>query len=385
MANFIPGINVGNAFKQLGSYVGLAPKADYDIFDGWTLGNTSASRAGQRNLANGTYVASRPTDNRQNNPASPNNENRDTVQDIVSQYPGDYYGGGSAAKAEAERKAEEERQKQFTIGQINNQIAEYEARFGNIDKALSSGYNTLEDSYNKGLSRLNEQYGGAMSKFATQRGDTKDSFVRGSEDNQGNARNNYQALMQMLGRAGAGRSSAAQNLVPYAVSQSASKAQGELSDTYGRNLRDLKTAEDETTGSYNNSKRDLGDQRNTNRKSLETDIGNQRSQTEQAIAALKGQRTLAEGGNWQQAQAQMSPHAERVRQLNSEVAGLADKYRNPYAVKDVQIKKAELQNYALDPNGVKISDPNGSGTDTDTSADYLARIREEEKRKQAAL
>lgn len=43
MANWIPGINVGNAVKQVGSVVGLAPKGDYDILDSYTNSN----RAGQ--------------------------------------------------------------------------------------------------------------------------------------------------------------------------------------------------------------------------------------------------------------------------------------------------------------------------------------------------
>lgn len=41
--NLIPGINVGNAVKQVGSVVGLAPKGDYDILDSFTNSN----RAGQ--------------------------------------------------------------------------------------------------------------------------------------------------------------------------------------------------------------------------------------------------------------------------------------------------------------------------------------------------
>lgn len=41
--NLIPGINVGNAFRQVGSFVGLAPKGDYDVLDNVTNSN----RAGQ--------------------------------------------------------------------------------------------------------------------------------------------------------------------------------------------------------------------------------------------------------------------------------------------------------------------------------------------------
>jgi hypothetical protein len=43
MADWIPGINVGNAVRQVGSVVGLAPKGDYDVLDSYTNSN----RAGQ--------------------------------------------------------------------------------------------------------------------------------------------------------------------------------------------------------------------------------------------------------------------------------------------------------------------------------------------------
>lgn len=46
MADWIPGINVGDAFKQVGSFVGLAPKGDYDVLDNYTNSN----RAGQKQV-----------------------------------------------------------------------------------------------------------------------------------------------------------------------------------------------------------------------------------------------------------------------------------------------------------------------------------------------
>lgn len=48
MADWIPGINVGNAFRQIGSFVGLAPKGNYDILDNVT----SSNRAGQTQVNN---------------------------------------------------------------------------------------------------------------------------------------------------------------------------------------------------------------------------------------------------------------------------------------------------------------------------------------------
>lgn len=348
--------------------------------------NGISVKGGDRNAVNNAWIGQTAQANVASKGGQKNQE-QSVVQapqnnQISATYPGDSGGAAAAARAQA---AEDARNRDFTIGQIDQQIGGLQGQLGNLDTQWGSGRNTIEDAYNKGLDRLNGQYSSAMSKYATQRGDTKDSFVRTGQDIKSNARNNYQSLMSLLGRSGAGRSSAADNVVPYAVSADASKQQGAQSDTYARNLRDLQTAEDETTGSYNNSKADLGDQRRTNLGNLERDIQTRRGEIEGQIGGLQGSRVQASGGNWQAARDAMNPYVTRAQQLAAEVSGIADRYRNPYNVKDVNVKAAELKNYALDPNGVAINDPNGTGTDTDTSADYLARIREEEKRKQAAL
>ena len=352
---------------------------DADLINGVSV------RGGARNPVNNALVgktANNPTSSTSGGGVAQNQSASNP--NIATVYPGDY-AGSAASRAAAQQAAEDSRNRDFTLGQLDQQIGGLRGQLGNLDAQHRSGVNTIEDLFNKGISRLNGQYSGAMSKYATQRNDTKDGFVRNGEDNKSNARNNFQALMSLLGRSGAGRSSAADNLVPYAVSTDASKQQGQLSDTYSRNLRDLKTAEDETTSSYENSKADLGDQRRTNLGNLERDIQTRRGEVESGIGSLEGQKVQARGGNWQAARDAMNPYVARAQQLAAEVAGIADRYRNPYTVKDVNVKAAELKNYALDPNGVAINDPNGTGTDTDSSAEYLAQLREEEKRKAAAL
>jgi len=58
MADWIPGINVGNAFRQVGSFVGLAPKGDYDVLDNTTTSNRAGQtqRDGGFDLTSGSNV-----------------------------------------------------------------------------------------------------------------------------------------------------------------------------------------------------------------------------------------------------------------------------------------------------------------------------------------
>ena len=90
--NWVPGINVRNAGRQLGSYVGLAPKKDYDIFDNLTISN----RPGQTQLLPSSGNRSTPVDN-EAAPGVPmfNRDGMDTGPAI-----------DPAAQAQAQRQAE---------------------------------------------------------------------------------------------------------------------------------------------------------------------------------------------------------------------------------------------------------------------------------------
>lgn len=95
MADYIKGINVRNAFRQLGSYVGLAPKRDYDILENYSW------RGGERSPYTGkvfgpTYAPTYPSP--ANQPTPP------PAEDISLAPPTgyDYTGGGGGAAAQVE-------------------------------------------------------------------------------------------------------------------------------------------------------------------------------------------------------------------------------------------------------------------------------------------
>lgn len=363
----IPGINIGNLFKQ------VTTGQDQDVLDGYTNSN----RKGQMQigwLPDPGVKTSSGTSGSNNNPQNESGGN--TPQNGVT------YDGASATGSAA---ASDARERANTVGMLDSEIEAIMRSLGNLDNTWNAGKTQIQDGFNKNLSRLNEQQSNALTKYATQRSDTKQNFNRSTEDVDNQAYNNFSALQALLGRSGAGSSSAAQNVVPYAVSQTASKARGGIADNFGKNLRDLTTAEDETKQSYNNTVKDLEDQRNTSFGSLENDVQSKRSAYEGQRANLIGQKTQAQGGDWQAVKNSMSGAVANRDSIDQALSTLLDRYRNPYTVQDVAVKDPTLANYAVDANGVKVDDPNGPGYDTDTSSDYMTRLKEEEKRKQAGL
>ena len=370
------GVNWGEVGKALGNYSAGRYNGDYDFLDGYSL------QGGDRGTVNNAFMGK--TAPQQNVPAA-QHEGRSQPQNsqgASSPVTWEQYQSGMGSVASADQ-----RERDMTIGNIDQQIAALNSQYGNLDGQNRTGMQYIEDAYNKGASRLNEQQSSALSKYATQRGDTRRDFASTSEDINTNARNNFNMMQAMLGRHGAGSSSASSELVPYAVSNDASKTRGKVADNYAVNLRGLDTAEDDTKRQYKNSVADLSDQRKQNQFNLDKDITSQRAQIQNQLASMQGQRVQAQNGDWQQAKNAMAGNISLRDALNQTLTGLADKYRSPYTIKDVVAQEAKLRNYAIDPTGVSVDNSSGTGYDTDTSPEYLAQMKkaEEDKRKQSLV
>lgn len=350
------GINWGNLVKQY-----LNPNADYDVIDGVSVAG------GDRSPAQGQWIG--PTVSNSSapkaQPSAQNNAN-DSNTSATPAY------DASAAAAAAGRAS--------TVGMLDSELEAIAKSLGNLDTTYSAGKNQIEDAKNKSLTRANQQQSSALSKYATNRADTKQAFNRSVDDVDNQAYDNYAALNSLLGRSGAGSSSAAQNVVPYAVSNTASKARGNIADTYGKNVRDLNAAEDDTKQSYNNIVQDINDQERKSLGDLESDINSKRSAYEGSRASLLGQKAQAQGGDWQTVKNAMQPAINSRDSIDQALAGLLDRYRNPYTVQDVSVKDPTLGDYQVDANGVQTGG-SGAGADADTSAEYLASLKDEDKRK----
>jgi hypothetical protein len=363
------GINLGNLGKQLMDWGG-----DYDIIDGLSV------RGGDRSAVNNAFIGKTAQ-----NSGAPAPQHKGTGgQNSGSNQPSPITWDQAQAAGMGSVAATDQRDRDMTIGNIDQQIAALNNQYGGLDTQSRTGLQYIEDAYNKGTSRLNQQQSSALSRYATQRGDTRRDFANTDEDIDSNARNSFNMMQSVLGRHGAGSSSASTELVPYAVANDASKTRGKVADSYAINLRDLQTAEDDTKTQYKNSVADLSDQRKQNQYNLDKDVTGKRAEIQNQLASLQAQRVQAQNGNWQQARDAMAGNVSLRDALTRTLNGLSEKYRSPYKVDDVVAKEAKLRNYAIDPSGVSVEGGNGTGYDTDTSAEYLAQMKkaEEDKRKQ---
>ena len=288
-------------------------------------------------------------------------------------------GGGGGGQSAADAAAEKE--KAWTLGLADQQIAAIDDALRNLSGTERAGLNQINDAYNKGMSRLNRQQSDALSKYRTKRTDTKEDFAKNLEFVDNNSSNKYLSLMNLLGRAGAGRSSAAENVLPHVLAQDASKSRGELSTTYGRNMRDLRDAEDETKASYKENVADLNDQRRTQEMNLRKDIKAKAAEYHGNRASLAMNRHRAAGGDFEGAKAAVQGDINQRQAIERSLSTLLDNYRNKYNIQDVKVRDPKMANYSTKLEGVDVTDPNGTGHDTDTSQAYRARMDEERKRR----
>lgn len=277
----------------------VRPGSNQNLFKDW-VDSVAAGLTGQTPLwkqqeqidrirADDDKAISQHLNNQNNNQSQTQPQgNTDTV----------YRGGGGNYQSNRDR--------DITLGMIDQQIGAIDNSLNNLGATRNAAQNQINDAYNKGMDRLNQQQSRALSRYATKRSDTTRDFQHSTEDIDINSANKYRALQNLLGRAGAGRSSASANVVPYAVAQDASKSRGKVADTYSTNMRDLKTAEDETKESYNNNVQDLQEQKRNKEAALDNDIKSKESAYHSSRAELLGKRAQTAGGGWRQVQGAMA-------------------------------------------------------------------------------
>lgn len=130
--NLIPGINVRQGLKQVGSYVGLAPDADYDVLDGVSVAG------GDRSPAAGSFIG--PTVTQPSAPAPTNT------------------GGGGTDPAAAQRQA------QAAAAQAAAVAAQQKR--DNTIRSLRTGASNAEAGGRQGITDVANSYDAKSTEFA---------------------------------------------------------------------------------------------------------------------------------------------------------------------------------------------------------------------------
>lgn len=285
------------------------------------------------------------------------------------------YQGSNAAYAASQRAAAQE--KADTLGFLNDQEGNLRGLLGMIGQQRDQGLTAIGDDFDRESSRANERQSQALQGYATQREDTNKSKLEGFNKVNTNARTGLQSLQRILGMAAGTGSSAFKIAAPGAVSRDATMRRNDVNETYGQNLRDIDTAENNTKISFKNLLDDLLRQRKGKESDLLRGINQQEQEVYGDLADVATQRAQANGGNYAAARAAAAPYQAEINNRKANLANIFNQYRTPYTVQDVKVETPDLKDYTVDRAELNAQQASGVSGDNSPYSQFLKRRQAE--------
>ena len=160
------------------------------------------------------------------------------------------------------------------------------AALGRIPGQQDVGNQNIMNSYNSAFARLTGDQGAANQGITNSRNQTMTSNQTARDNIGSSVRNQNQGLQRLLGSHGAGNSSAASILAPFAAAQQGNIQRSQVQDIYGQNMNALDQNQVASDTGYRNSFGTLAQDKQQKTQDLQSGIDNSR-------ASLLGQRSDA--------------------------------------------------------------------------------------------
>lgn len=258
-------------------------------------------------------------------------------------------GGGSAGTAQD--KADE-------MAYWQDQMAAADQQLGRLGTQEASGNANIDSSYQSAYDRLVGDKEVTTRDYTTKRGQTVEDNITAKGAIDTSVRNRNTGLQRLLGSKGAGNSSAATILAPYAAAKEGSAQRNQVNTAYSRNIGGLDTVWGDYQNDWTESANDLGTQRDNSKKTLRSGIAEKEAALQQEKANAAVQKAQAGGQNYTQARNARAPYLARINQLISQIDSLGT--TTPLQAKAATYKAPELASYTYD----KFAAPAvGSGVD----------------------
>lgn len=251
---------------------------------------------------------------------------------------------------------------------IDDQIGTAQGAIARLTGQRGIGNENIDNSYNEAENARQSQFGLAQRDYNTRTSDNQRDYTNTRAGIRQEAGNQYSSLQRLLGAAGAGRSSAATVLAPFAVGRQAATRFGETQDQFGRNSRNLDNSWGDTTRSFNEQGQQLLSQKEQKRRELEQGLQQNEVSLQDQIAQLRLSRERLTGGNLQNALGAIQPQRSRIQELLGSIDNLGRQYSG--AVKQtgpVEYKAPELAQY----NYSRFAAPEAQQTG---AADYVSPL-----------
>ena len=260
---------------------------------------------------------------------------------------GGYYNPQAAAEAKARadeiaKYREQERVAAEGLGRLDRQRDIWR---GNVENNYANQLNDLENSYtqSKGAYEMNKRDSEAQNRAVR-------SQIMEDANNQTNS------LRQMFAAGGAGDSSAAQIVAPWAVGLEASRNAGIAQDAFARDRRNQDLELASATNAYNKNKKDWETNRQDALNNVDSQIESSRIDLNNRIMDARQKQKTANGQGLQSAIDQTRDLSNQISNSQNKILDLSKE--TPKALEKVEFKAPKLSDYSENVQGVKVDSGN---------------------------
>ena len=332
-SNDFRGFLAANGYEKFLPYVGNDGKGDFRKM----TQNPEYANQSQANLGGGMQEL--------HDWWSKNNAN------MNRQYTDPRSGGTYDPRAAAEAKAradeiakyrEQERVASEGLGRLDRQRDIWR---GNVENNYANQLNDLENSYtqSKGAYEMNKRDSEAQNRAVR-------SQIMEDANNQTNA------LRQMFAAGGAGDSSAAQIVAPWAVGLEASRNAGSAQDAFARDRRNQDLEFASATNAYNKNKKNWETNRQDALNNVDSQIESSRIDLNNRIMDARQKQKTANGQGLQSAIDQTRDLSNQISNSQNKILDLSKE--TPKALEKVEFKAPKLSDYSENVQGVKVDSGN---------------------------
>lgn len=186
------------------------------------------------------------------------------------------------------------------------------AQLGRLDPQQATGLSNISNSYNQSANRLDQQKGIAKRNYDVGVEDTTRGYQTTRNNIGTRVRNRQNALQRLLGIAGSGNSSAAEESAPYAALREGTVNLTGAQQSYATNRRNQDTNWQDTERNYTNSFEDLNQDKYSKEQGLKASIAQTRASILDKLASI--------GTNRDQYTGQINSLLDQITQLGNQYA-----------------------------------------------------------------
>ncbi len=333
--NDFRGFLAANGYEKFLPYVGNDGKGDFRRM----AQNPEYANQSQANLGGGMQEL--------HDWWSKNNANNNRQYNVDPRQGGGSYNPQAAAEAKARadeiaKYREQERVATEGLGRLDRQRDIWR---GNVENNYANQLNDLENSYtqSKGAYEMNKRDSEAQNRAVR-------SQIMEDANNQTNS------LRQMFAAGGAGDSSAAQIVAPWAVGLEASRNAGSAQDAFARDRRNQDLEFASATNAYNKNKKNWETNRQDALNNVDSQIESSRIDLNNRIMDARQKQKTANGQGLQSAIDQTRDLSNQISNSQNKILDLSKE--TPKALEKVEFKAPKLSDYSENVQGVKVDSGN---------------------------